>query len=497
MSGIPKISIILRVRNQENLINRALDSILKQSLSEIELICIDNCSSDHTLDILRGYEKEDDRIYLIANPKDMGLLYSDVIGLRAARGEYVTFVDGDDTIPPGACERMYKIAKESAADIIQLPFSFCVGSNVDSGLQTAIQSYFRPYPTPLFGEEISRKSVLERKYAWNIIGKLFSNSICKKTIEDISTPYVIFADDMILYTFLAFFANSYIGEPDIQPCYVYSIGTGETTAATTLSLEAFRQKCSILKAQDLLIEFFQKQNALKEYEEYCTQIPQNLMNDILYIWLTKVAPENQREGFAFLCETADVDLIAGSVLDLHYIRTDLEIEIGKGNELISRQNATLAEITHRLGEKETALSEHIQRAEAQRLQLAEQAQRLEEQSFALVRCRQELDEQSLALGECRQALTHIKESELKILNSIGKLEVLLNCERVKRAFKIENFVSKFLEAGFFRKIKLLFQLLLHVWGCKNMKTEFPLYEEAGTYVSEIKENVRSNKTDEM
>ena len=112
-----KVSIIVPAFNTEKYLPECLDSVVNQTLKDIEIICIDNCSTDNTLNILNEYAKKDSRIKVIANKVNKGVANSRNLGLDSASGEYVGFVDSDDFIELDMFEKLYKVAKEKDLDM--------------------------------------------------------------------------------------------------------------------------------------------------------------------------------------------------------------------------------------------------------------------------------------------------------------------------------------------------------------------------------------------
>ena len=91
------ISVIVPVYNVENYLGKCLDSLINQTYKDIEIICINDGSTDNSLNILREYEQMDSRIIII-DQKNGGLSNARNIGLKEAAGEYIMFVDSDDWI---------------------------------------------------------------------------------------------------------------------------------------------------------------------------------------------------------------------------------------------------------------------------------------------------------------------------------------------------------------------------------------------------------------
>ena len=113
----PKISIIVPVYNVAPYLARCLDSLINQTLKDIEIICIDDKSTDNSLEILREYEQKDKRIRIIALDKNSGVSAARNAGIAAAHGEYLGFVDSDDYVDLDFYAKLYAKAIESGADV--------------------------------------------------------------------------------------------------------------------------------------------------------------------------------------------------------------------------------------------------------------------------------------------------------------------------------------------------------------------------------------------
>lgn len=106
----PKLSIIMTVKNAEKHIEESIESVLKQSLKDIELVIIDGESEDKTLSIIENYQKKDSRIFLYEQEKS-GIGAAKNCGIEHAKGEFITFLDADDYyIDNEALEKMYNAA---------------------------------------------------------------------------------------------------------------------------------------------------------------------------------------------------------------------------------------------------------------------------------------------------------------------------------------------------------------------------------------------------
>lgn len=112
-----KVSVVIPVYNVEKYLQECLDSVLNQTLADIEIICVDDGSTDKSGKILDEYEQIDDRVRVI-HQENAGVSAARNRGIDEARGEYVKFVDSDDALDLRACEICYNKAKAENADIV-------------------------------------------------------------------------------------------------------------------------------------------------------------------------------------------------------------------------------------------------------------------------------------------------------------------------------------------------------------------------------------------
>jgi glycosyltransferase involved in cell wall biosynthesis len=112
----PKVTVIIPVYNTERLLNRCLESVVRQSLSDIEIICVDDGSTDGSPALLDSWAERDARIRVIHQTNGRQGKARNA-ALRVARGEYVGMIDSDDYIPEEYFERLYSAATEADADV--------------------------------------------------------------------------------------------------------------------------------------------------------------------------------------------------------------------------------------------------------------------------------------------------------------------------------------------------------------------------------------------
>lgn len=116
---MPKVSIVVPCYNVEPYIERCLNSLCQQTLSDIEIICIDDKSTDKTLKIIKEFAHHDKRIHVIAMKNNEGVAVARNAGMAVATGDYIGFVDPDDYVDTDFYEKLYYKALETGADIVK------------------------------------------------------------------------------------------------------------------------------------------------------------------------------------------------------------------------------------------------------------------------------------------------------------------------------------------------------------------------------------------
>lgn len=119
MKMIVKVSVVIPVYQAERYLRQCLDSVLGQDLREIEVICVDDCSTDGSVGILTEYSAKDSRVRVLRNPENLYAGCCRNRGLEAARGEYLLFMDADDWLFPDSLGLVYEAASRRRVDILR------------------------------------------------------------------------------------------------------------------------------------------------------------------------------------------------------------------------------------------------------------------------------------------------------------------------------------------------------------------------------------------
>ncbi len=173
----PKISVIVPVYNVQNYLRQCLDSIIGQSFSNFEMICINDGSTDDSPQILEQYAALDSRIRIISQP-NRGLSAARNAGLAQATAEYIFFIDSDDYIEPDTLEKLFDTARRTGADLTCADFLPFPETEADQKETKNKQAYFdQTEKTPQGCRPLADNPL---KIHVVVNGKLHKNSIIKQ-----------------------------------------------------------------------------------------------------------------------------------------------------------------------------------------------------------------------------------------------------------------------------------------------------------------------------
>lgn len=200
-----KLSLIIPCYNVEKYLPKCLDSLMNQTLDNIEAICINDGSPDNCLKILKDYRKKYGDKIVIIDKKNEGVWLGRQDGIKKARGEFIGFIDSDDYVTPDFAEKLYNAAIKNHADIAVCGFDRI---DLDTG-----KLYSREMTKPKRKNIIIEKNpglLLELNGApWN---KIFKAELLKKMAKLKNIPPVL--DDMIFQQLIYLNAHKITFIPD-------------------------------------------------------------------------------------------------------------------------------------------------------------------------------------------------------------------------------------------------------------------------------------------
>ena len=221
-----KISVVIPIYNVEKYLRQALSSVVNQTYRDLDIVCVDDGSTDNSLSIIKEFAAQDNRIQVITQ-KNQGTYITRQVGANAAQGDYILFLDPDDWLELDACEKLSDFAKTSQADIIQ--YGAYVECEEDvNGIAEELYKWLNPQIDCLTGPDaILEACYIEGKVTWNVIAKLIKASVAKKAFSYQGKFHIVINDDYFAVFYVYAFSQTYRSIP--LKFYHYRLGIGVST----------------------------------------------------------------------------------------------------------------------------------------------------------------------------------------------------------------------------------------------------------------------------
>jgi len=221
----PRVSIVLPLFNDEETVTASLESCVAQTLSEIEIICVDDASTDATARVIEEYRARDPRIRLIRQERNRSALQARRAGVIAAQAEYVLFLDGDDELRPEATAKAFAKARDHDADLVGFAIEVVDPTGRVVG---GYQSRLAPKHVALEGDGVlGGLFPIDEPAQGQLWRFLFRTQVLRDAYallpEDLELPRV---NDLPLLYLAAALASRYVSIPD--QLYRYHFGRGRS-----------------------------------------------------------------------------------------------------------------------------------------------------------------------------------------------------------------------------------------------------------------------------
>lgn len=220
---VPAVSVIIPMYNVEKYIGECLDSILNQTFQDFEVIVVDDCSTDNSRAVVESYLKKfGGRLILSKTKKNSGTPAEPCnLGLALSHGDYLFFMDNDDTITPIALEELYTVAKDFDADVVACEKYYSLPN--ESWHNAEFRRRLKPYsykkggfvtePTLLSEDLFQRvKDYSKQKFLWPIWTKFIKRKILAEN-QIRYEPTIV--SDLIFTTYLIFSAKRWVRVPNV------------------------------------------------------------------------------------------------------------------------------------------------------------------------------------------------------------------------------------------------------------------------------------------
>ena len=244
----------------EKFIEKCLNSVCASSYKNLEIICVDDCSPDSSMEIVQKFAEKDDRIKIVTNEKNLGLFRARVEGMKVANGDYICFVDADDFVSIDWFRLLHKKISEEKADMV-------IGNTVNVD-ENQVKTYYNNYRSltsshkTLKGKEVL-ETFLKQEGACFIWHTVWNKLYSRKLVEE-CMPYfkkidfhLIMGED-IAYSSVFYSHAKSLAFANVDAYFYYR--HSEASTSTTLPLEKILKNIADLKA---VFDYFE--GCMKEF----------------------------------------------------------------------------------------------------------------------------------------------------------------------------------------------------------------------------------------
>lgn len=288
-----RLSVVVAAYNVEQYLPKCMESIVSQTQQDIEIICVDDGSTDGTRKILEDYAARDRRIRLVLKDVNEGLLLARKDGVAAASGAYIMFVDSDDYFVPEACEHALKLIEDKQVDVLQ----FTIGVKDYSGDEAAkrwLEQALTPVEEHISGNRILDEFYITRRYTTSMLGKIYRTSVLRAAYACIPDIHCYVGEDIFQQFYFAFFTDNYEGVRT-KPLYWYRRGLG-VSGAGNVTLEKYQLYCAMSNLSKQVGIFLRENGCIEYYRKPYDALTGRMMQDCCRMYARRLTEEDKLQG---------------------------------------------------------------------------------------------------------------------------------------------------------------------------------------------------------
>ena len=311
----PIISIIIPVYNMEEYLEQTIGSLVNQTFRNIEILCIDDASTDRSMQILEAFKERDERVKLYSFSENKSAWSARMLGIREAKGKFIMFMDADDCLVPRACHELLREMKRDPVDILHFNTEVINVNCLPEEWVGDVERFIKPFRGRLEGKSILTTCFQEKKYKFTLWNKMFRANVCKKAFEGMDDAWLPRGQDKLTYFLIAYYAKSYRGVSG-KAYYQYYYGRG-AGGNTIVNLKQFERFCTMGLVADKLHDFLESKNAVEEYAAIDKDFRRELLNDCGAIWINGVTDKDKSAGYDLMLKYWRVAEVV-SYISAHY-----------------------------------------------------------------------------------------------------------------------------------------------------------------------------------
>ena len=248
------VSIIMPVYNVENYIPKSIESVLRQKLKNIEVLVIDDCGTDTSMEIIEEYARKDERIKIIRQVENKGVSAARNLGIKKAKGKYLAFLDSDDYIEDDFLEKMFYYADNNALDLVVSGYVNNKGDVESCVFQKMRKKFMNP-------KETMYEMICKNHFDWSPCDKLYLREQLITNNILFNTKYRMGEDLDFLWKYLKY-ASKIMFLPLYKYHYVNRMDSATHKKRSDLRLDSVEIMHNIMLENKCDIKIYERMRAL-------------------------------------------------------------------------------------------------------------------------------------------------------------------------------------------------------------------------------------------
>ena len=290
-----KLSILIAAYNVEKYIGECLESVINQTMKDIEIVVVNDASTDSTPEILRRYAEKDSRIKVVSHEVNKGLATVRKTALAASTGEYIMNLDGDDYFSLDACEKAYNAIVSENSDILQFGITpFSENENDFEKEKNGFDKMYMPAAKLVYTDSetgILCDENLGKRFPITVWNKIYKREIVEKIEASIPDRRINMAED-VMYVFFALYHSHTYAVLD-EKLINYRIGSGMSTGkrATDFRIKSTAEMYSLY---EYIEKWTEEQGTKEKCERILEAIKYGFLSNITDLFVKICTKEQQK-----------------------------------------------------------------------------------------------------------------------------------------------------------------------------------------------------------
>lgn len=292
-----KFSFVLPIYNVDKYLCKCLESITQQTYSNIEIICVNDGSTDNCEVILQEFASRDSRVRVI-NQENKGTFVARKKGTETATGDYIIYVDPDDWVETDTCQQILKCLKQNNTDIIQFGFFIEPTTEITVSRLEITDSYFNRRVDDLKkSDNLLEECFLKNTFPFNQCGKAIRTTIAQKAFLELPAVRCNYAEDQCLAFLIFLYSENLHCIPLRLYHYRYGVGISTKSSTTLKDFEQIMLSFNMLEVLNQHVNNYHKNKKLyfdiihnikSSITEACTGIAMEKLPDSVHVdeWFT-------------------------------------------------------------------------------------------------------------------------------------------------------------------------------------------------------------------